>query len=145
MLGTKRFFSKNSAGIAALMAGGIVWLTGGMNALFLRRLSRPWVLLFVLGYPRFAEGELRRRMNGNKPQGKTSAKRSPVRAFRPCFALRRVRNQIKLIVAYLQPAVAESTSALDFPVLGTGARSLVCTWQPMGSSPAVRPVVESSG
>ncbi|MGC6416371.1 MAG: MFS transporter, partial [Bradymonadia bacterium] len=69
VLGTMRFFSKNSAGIAALMAGGIVWLTGGMNALFFAAiLPTLGVVVLVLGYPRFAEGELRRRMNdGNKP------------------------------------------------------------------------------
>ncbi|MGB0591759.1 MAG: MFS transporter [Myxococcota bacterium] len=121
VLGKMRFFSKTSAGVAALVAGLLVWSTGQVSALFWAAIVPTLMGVLLLSrYPATAEGELERARKGEGREGapplREALSRGGVWALIVPSLL--FESQIKLAIAYLQPALAEGSTALGLEVLG---------------------------
>ena len=121
VLGQMRFFSKTSAGVAALVAGTLVWSTGQVSSLFWAAIL-PTVMGIILlaQYPETAEGEIdrgRKKDDAEAPPTLMQALSRPGiwALIMPSLLF---ESQIKLAIAYLQPAVAEGSAALGLEILG---------------------------
>lgn len=134
VIGTARFFSKTSQGVAALAGGAIVWL-GGQYAPLFAAAALPTALcaLLVAGYPRA--------LDEDGPAEKAPAPRSEGAALgRRLRALARpgllavlvpsilFESQIKLAASWLQPALAQGVADLDLTVAGGIGAMLYGGW-----------------
>lgn len=127
ILGVTRFFSKSSAGIAALAAGLIVWRSGSFTWLFYLAIVPTLLAAGLLWtYPRTLEGSLRQsrkagvRLPGTWAGLKQAARRPGVLGMIAVSVL--FESQIKLALVYLQPFLAERLAEVDLTVTaGIGA------------------------
>ena len=121
VLGKMRFFSKSSAGLAALVAGLIVWSTGQLSALFWAAIIPTFLgALLLVRYPKEAEGEFDRTRKDERPNDAPSVKVALRRGGVWALILPSLlfESQVKLAIAYLQPALAEGSEALGLEVVG---------------------------
>jgi hypothetical protein len=131
VIGLARFFSKTSSGLAALVAGVVVWQTGQFAALFW--LAIPPTLgaaALLYSYPRMLEGALQRREPG-APTGLWAGLRAA--ATQPgVLGLIGVsvafESQIKLAIIYLQPYLASHLEAAHLTVAGGIGAVLYGAW-----------------
>ena len=124
VMGTTRFFSKTSAGLTALGAGGLVWWTGGFAITFwLAALPTLAVVILIASYPRALEGSLSRGAVARSGVDWGAIWRS---LRRPGWAAIMVpsvlfESQVKLVGYYLQPVLATAAEDLGLVVVGAGA------------------------
>lgn len=120
-----RFFSKTSAGASALLAGGIVYATGGVRPLFWVALG-PAVATAVLiaSYPRSLDGGMRTQGAGGR---EASIRRLIVQFKQPAlWSLISLsvlfETQIKLAMHFLQPYLEGALGAAELSAtVGIGA------------------------
>lgn len=127
VIGTTRFFSKTSEGLAALIGGAVVWL-GGQYAPLFAASAVPTALgaLLVASYPRVldedgpAEKSGKSKKGGDAPGGlggrlKAMARPGLLAVVIPSILF---ESQIKLAASWLQPALAQGIEDLDLTVAG---------------------------
>ena len=131
-----RFFSKSTEGVAALLAGVIVFLTDAFSPLLWLTIAPALAnAALIASYPKALEGDLRRAGAG-KAKKKRKAPKGPLierlKALRAHFgggALVALifmsvffESQIKLSMRYLQPYLEQGLGALDLTAqAGAGA------------------------
>ena len=127
VMGTTRFFSKTSAGVTALGAGGLVWWTGGFAITFwLAAVPTLAVVILIASYPPALEGSLSRRAVA-PPGVEWGAIGRSLR--RPGWAAVMVpsvlfESQVKLVGYYLQPVLATAAEDFGLVVVGGGALAI---------------------
>jgi MFS family permease len=121
VLGQMRFFSKTSAGLAALLAGILVWATGDISILFWAA-TIPTLLGVVLlaQYPSMTEGNIERRSQRGVRENNPSLRQALTAGGIWTLMVPSVlfESQTKLAIAYLQPAIAEGGKGFGLLVLG---------------------------
>ena len=120
LIGRTRFFSKASAGVAALAGGAVLWLSASFTPLFWAA-TAPAALgvILMLSYPRGLEGE-QHRDRRTRPRWKEG--------FRRLFAGKRFtalllvsllfESQVKLAQHYLQPFLKTDLHRHDLALVG---------------------------
>ena len=131
VLSRMRFFSKTSAGITALSAGIIVWQSGAIAPLFWCAIPPTLMAIALIDrYPENTEGTLaKRRRRPRSPSDSTIG--SSLRdgnVWRVLIPSILFESQVKLALAYLQPAVAQGGRDLDLSLLGGAGALLVGTY-----------------
>ncbi len=135
VIGTARFYSKASAGAAALLGGALVWLTGRYGPLFAAS-AVPTALcaLLVARYPRALDDRpppappaRARRGLGARLSAISSAMSRPglLAVVVPSVLF---ESQVKLAGAWLQPALAHGIEGLDLAVAGGVGAMLYGIW-----------------
>lgn len=125
VIGTTRFFSKTSEGLAALIGGAVVWL-GGQYAPLFAASAVPTALgaLLVASYPRVLDedGPAEKSPKSKKADGpgvggrlKAMARPGLLAVVVPSILF---ESQIKLAASWLQPALAQGIEDLDLTVAG---------------------------
>ena len=120
ILGRMRSVSKTSAGLAALIAGVVVWQSGTISQLFW------WAIIptlagaaLLMTYPSALEGECRRAhaaQGGSLASLREAITRPGLWALIVPSVL--FESQVKVMAAYLQPALAEGSEAMGLSVIG---------------------------
>lgn len=126
VIGLTRFFSKATAGLTALVAGTLVWWTGGFAITFwLAAVPTLGVVALIASYPVALEGSLTRTAKTRPRDGvdwrgiwRSVRRREWCLLILPSVLF---ESQIKLVGYYLQPALAEAFADLGWAVLGVGA------------------------
>ena len=120
ILGRMRFFSKTSAGLAALIAGVVVWQSGTISQLFWWAIVPTLVGAGLLTtYPSALQGE-RRRARDRQAPAQGSLREAITRPALWALIVPSVlfESQVKVMAAYLQPALAEGSEAMGLSVIG---------------------------
>ena len=127
VIGTARFYSKVSAGAAAMLGGALVWLTGRYGPLFAAS-AVPTVLgaLLIARYPEALDAAARpSKSSGPRPtlgaRLRALARPGLLAVLLPSVLF---ESQLKLAAAWLQPALARGVEDLDLAVAG-GVGALV--------------------
>ena len=120
LIGRTRFFSKASAGFAALAGGAILWITGSFTPLFwAATLPAAAGILLMLSYPSELEGEQRR-----SPRERLAPRQAWRRLWRGggmgalILASLLFESQVKLAQHYLQPFLKADLHRHDIALVG---------------------------
>ncbi len=121
VLSIARFFSKSSAGAAALAAGIIVYFSGGFSGLFWAAIPPTLAGCFLLAsYPASLEGRSGRKIEhvarrSAFAQARALLNPAVLALMLPSIAF---ESQTKLAMAYLQPLFSDGLLVADLPVIG---------------------------
>ena len=120
VIGTTRFFSKTAGGASALLAGGLVFATGGFTPLFWAAIVPTLACAAMIStYPARLEGDLGGAA-GPRPALwaglKDAARRPGVGGLVLASVL--FESQVKLALAFLQPYLAGGLDAIELDVVG---------------------------
>lgn len=126
VIGAARFWSKASAGAAAMLGGGLVWYTGRYGVLFAASaIPTALAALLVAGYP----AALDTPVEAARPTRRIPWRQRLRAAARPGLLAVVVpsvlfESQVKLAASWLQPALARGIEGIDLAVAG-GAGALI--------------------
>lgn len=130
VIGTARFYSKASAGAAAMLGGALVWLTGGYGALFAAS-AVPTALgaVLVARYPKALDAVEAPSTRGARP-GLRARLKAMARPGLLAVVLPSVlfESQLKLAGSWLQPALARGVADLDLTVAGGVGAMIYGAW-----------------
>jgi MFS family permease len=120
LIARTRFFSKLSAGLAALAGGFVVWRMASFTPLFLAATVPAFLgVVLMLSYPSWLEGEQRRDGATRLPLRKGLHRMLSQQGLWPVFVTSLLfESQVKLAQHYLQPFLAADLKARDLALVG---------------------------